>query len=116
MIKGIISITGLSVFSLLFVAMVYGQAVKSQMQLCLKGKNVAIFVDNLYEDPELLYPYYRLLEAGATVQIVRQKATTYMSKHNYPAKADVAISDVNADDFDGVVVPGGFAPDRMRRN
>jgi protease I len=81
----------------------------------LQGKRVAILVEDVYEDPELWYPYYRLQEEGAEVRLVGPEAKTYESKHGYPAKADVAARDVSAADFDAVVVPGGFAPDRLRR-
>ena len=59
----------------------------------------------------------RLRAAGAEVQLVGEKAgEAYTGSHGYPARSDVAASDVRADQFDGVVIPGGFAPDRMRRN
>jgi len=78
---------------------------------------VAILAENIYEDLELWYPYYRLLEAGIEVQIVAPLAgQTYESKHGYPAISDLASKDARVEDFDGVVVPGGFAPDRMRRD
>jgi protease I len=83
--------------------------------MSLEGKRIAVLAEDLYEDQELWYPYYRLLEAGAEVQIVGPEAKVYKSKHGYPATAAVAAKDVSADDFDGVVVPGGFAPDRLRR-
>jgi protease I len=81
----------------------------------LKGKRIAILAEDNYEELELWYPYYRLVEAGAQVTLVGPEAKSYASKHGYPAKADVAAADVSADDFDGVVVPGGSAPDRLRR-
>ena len=80
-----------------------------------QGKRVAILVEDVYEELELWYPYYRLLEAGAKVTLVGPAVKTYESKHGYPATADVAAADVSADDFDGIVIPGGFAPDRLRR-
>ncbi|MBN1399710.1 MAG: type 1 glutamine amidotransferase [Anaerolineae bacterium] len=83
--------------------------------MSLQGKKVAVLVEDVYEDPELWYPYYRLQEAGATVTLVGPAVKTYESKHGYPAKADVAAEDVRAADFDGIVIPGGFAPDRLRR-
>lgn len=83
--------------------------------MSLKGKRIAVLAEDLYEDPELWYPYYRLLEEGATVTLVGPEAKTYESKHGYPVRAEVAASQVSARDFDGVVVPGGFAPDRLRR-
>lgn len=83
--------------------------------MTLEGKRVAILAEDLYEDLELWYPYYRLLEAGAAVTIVGPQARTYESKHGYPAPAEVAAGDAGAGQFDAVVVPGGFAPDRLRR-
>ena len=81
----------------------------------MDGKRVAILVDDLYEDLELWYPYYRLLEAGHQVDLVgHEKDRVYNSKHHYPAKADRAAAEVTADEYDGVVIPGGYAPDKMR--
>ncbi|MBE3589312.1 MAG: type 1 glutamine amidotransferase [Firmicutes bacterium] len=83
----------------------------------LQGKRVAVLAENLYENLELWYPVLRLREAGAEVVIVGPQAgQTYTSKEGYPAKADAAAADVSAAQFDAVVVPGGYAPDRMRRN
>lgn len=82
----------------------------------LPGVHVAILAEDLYEDAELWYPYYRLLESGATVTIVGSgRAEVFKSVYGLPVKADVSIDDVVSDDFDGVVVPGGFSPDMMRR-
>jgi protease I len=82
----------------------------------LEGKRIAILAEDNFEDLELLYPLYRLKEEGAVVTVVGTgSADTYKSKHGYPVTADVSANEVKAADFDGVVVPGGFAPDRMRR-
>jgi protease I len=82
----------------------------------LKGKKIAVFVDNLYQEMELWVPLYRFQEAGGTVVVAGAEAgTTYTSKLGYPAKSDVSYEQLNVRDFDGVVVPGGYAPDRMRR-
>jgi protease I len=82
----------------------------------LTGKKVAILVEDLYEDTELWYPYYRLLEAGAEVKIIGSgRAESFKGKHGLPAVADLSIDDTSADEFDGVVIPGGYAPDLMRR-
>lgn len=83
----------------------------------LTGKRVAAFVEEIYEDLELWYPVLRLREAGAEVRIVGPGAgETYKSKHGYPAKADLGMDEAQAADFDALVIPGGFAPDRMRRH
>jgi protease I len=82
-----------------------------------KNTRVAILVEKIYEDLELWYPALRLREAGCDVKIIGPKAgETYPSKHGYPAKADLAASEVRADDFDVIVIPGGYSPDHMRRH
>jgi protease I len=81
----------------------------------LTGKKIAVFVENVYEDLELWYPVLRFREAGAKVTLIGPKKATYQSKHDYPADADAAIADVKAADFDALIVPGGYAPDYMRR-
>jgi protease I len=83
----------------------------------LAGRRIAILVDQIYQEMELWYPLYRLREAGAEVVVVGPTAgATYDSKLGYPAKADKSYDEVSARDFDGVVIPGGYAPDHMRRH
>jgi protease I len=83
----------------------------------LSGKRVAVLAEDHYENLELWYPALRFREAGAKVTIVGPKAgETYKSKEGYPAKADLSMDDARASEFDAVVVPGGYAPDRMRRH
>jgi len=83
----------------------------------LRGKRVAILAEHTYEDQELWYPYYRLLEGGADVFVVGTgSATVYTSKHGYPVKADAEAATVDASQFDLIVIPGGWAPDLMRRS
>jgi len=81
----------------------------------LKGKKVAILAENMYQEMELWVPYYRLKEEGADVKVVAPEKKTYTSKLGYPVNADVAAAEVSSKDFDGVVIPGGYAPDMMRR-
>lgn len=82
----------------------------------LEGKRIVIFVDNLYQEMELWYPYFRFLEAGAEVLLAGAEAgATYTSKLGYPAKSDVSYGQLAPKEFDGVIVPGGYAPDRIRR-
>jgi protease I len=83
----------------------------------LQGKRAAILVEQQYQELEVWYPLYRLREAGCTVTVVGPEAgVSYPSKLGYPAKSDKAAKDVTADDFDILVIPGGFAPDFIRRS
>ncbi|MBI4355601.1 MAG: type 1 glutamine amidotransferase [Candidatus Omnitrophica bacterium] len=83
----------------------------------LKGKTVGILVEEQYQDQEVWYPYYRLLEAGARVVVIgSSRATSFKSKHGYPIEAAVTAAKIDARTLDGVIVPGGFAPDFMRRD
>lgn len=83
----------------------------------LKGKRVAIFAEDLYEDLELWYPLLRLQEEGAAVVVVGPgDAKEHHGKYGYPVTVDKIIREASADQFDAVVVPGGYAPDRMRRS
>src|SRR5436190_15530342 len=83
----------------------------------LQGKKVAVLVEQMYQEMEVWYPVYRLREAGCQVTLVGPEAgQTYASKLGYPAKSDRAAKDVSANDFDALVIPGGFAPDFIRRH
>jgi protease I len=87
------------------------------LQKRLKGKRVAVFAEDLYEDLELWYPLLRLKEEGAEVMVVGPgDATEHHGKYGYPVAVDQAISEVEVGRFDAVVIPGGYAPDRMRRH
>lgn len=83
----------------------------------LFSTRILMFVDDVYEDLELWYPKLRLLEAGALVTVAGPKAgTKYEGKHGYPCVSDAAIADMQSADFQGVVIPGGFMPDKLRRD
>ena len=83
----------------------------------LTGRRVAILAENLYQEMELWVPYYRLKEEGAEVHVVGAGgAKSYTSKHGYPVNVDVQAEQVNALEYDAVIIPGGFAPDMMRRS
>jgi protease I len=80
-------------------------------------KTAAVLVEQKYEELELWYPVYRLREAGYRVLLVGPEAgKTYPSKLGYPAKSDVAAAEVRAEDLCGLVIPGGFCPDYLRRS
>lgn len=77
---------------------------------------VALLIEDMYQEVEALVPYYRLQEAGFQVDVVGPEVKVYKSKLGYPLKATVAAADARADDYVALVIPGGYAPDRMRRN
>ncbi|MBX2850444.1 MAG: type 1 glutamine amidotransferase [Phycisphaeraceae bacterium] len=82
----------------------------------LTGRRVLIFVGDDYEDLELQYPKYRLREAGAEVVVAGLEAgVTHQGKHGYPQLSEAKLADLSANDFDGLVVPGGWMPDKLRR-
>lgn len=85
--------------------------------MTLSGKSVALMLDQQYQELEVWYPYFRLLEAGAkVVRVAPADGETYPSKLGYPCVSDAAATDVSGGDFDAVIVPGGWCPDFMRRD
>src|SRR5579871_1821477 len=83
----------------------------------LADRRLLMFVDDVYEDLELWYPKLRMIEAGAHLVVAGPEAERkYAGKHGYPCVSDAAIRDMEADDFHGVIVPGGFMPDKLRRD
>jgi protease I len=74
------------------------------------------FVDDIYEDLELWYPLLRLQEAGFGMRLAAPALKTYAGKHGYPATADLRLADARSEDFCGLLIPGGFMPDKLRRD
>jgi len=85
------------------------------MDKLLTGRRVIVLAEDLYEDLELWYPVLRLREEGAEVVIAGTGATGYKGKNGYPVTVDTSVDKASAGDFDAVVIPGGYAPDRLRR-
>lgn len=82
----------------------------------LTGKRVAVLAEALFEDLELWYPLLRMKEAGAEVTVIGTgSADRYTGKHGLSVQVELAAEDASAADYDAVIVPGGYAPDRMRR-
>ena len=78
-------------------------------------KKIGIFVQDLYNEVELWVPYYRLLEEGHEVILIASgKTKHFKSKVGMPVEADLLSFECLDDDFDGIVIPGGYAPDKMR--
>lgn len=80
-------------------------------------KRILALIDNVYEDLELWYPKLRLEEEGFEVVVAAPEAgVSYTGKHGYPCVSDAEIAAMNSADFDALLVPGGFAPDKLRRD
>jgi protease I len=75
-----------------------------------------MFVDDLYEDLEVWYPKLRIEEAGGRLTLAGpESGKLYSGKHGYPCVSEAAISDMNESDFRGLIIAGGFSPDKLRR-
>jgi protease I len=79
------------------------------------AKKIAVLLDEMVNEQEFIYPYYRLKEAGFESISVAAEKRVYKGKYGVPFMPDVAIGDVTPGEFDGVIVPGGYAPDNLRR-
>ncbi|PZS33944.1 MAG: protease [Pseudonocardiales bacterium] len=85
--------------------------------MTLKGKKVLVLAADMFEDMELLYPLYRLREDDATVTVAGLDDQPVSGKKGHgPLPVDTTVDGLSADDFDGLVIPGGFAPDKLRRS
>jgi protease I len=82
----------------------------------LTSKRIIALVHDQFEDLELWYPVLRLREAGAAVVLAGEKAgKEYLGKHGVPAVAEFSYDELHSADFQGILVPGGWAPDKLRR-
>jgi protease I len=84
--------------------------------MTLQNKTILFFAGPLYEDLELWYPKIRLEEEGARTVVAGTGEKTYQGKRGYPITVDASVDGIQAADFDGLVIPGGYAPDIMRRS
>lgn len=81
-----------------------------------QSKKIAVLAEDLYQVLEIWYPILRLKEDGIEPIVVGTGSKqVYGSKEGYPVKVDISIEEVNPEDFAGVIIPGGFAPDFLRR-
>lgn len=84
--------------------------------MSLKNKRLAVLAEEQYDLLELWYPTIRMQEEGATVEIIGTGSKqSYNSKEGKPVEVDLNAEDADGDNYDGVIIPGGFAPDKMRR-
>ncbi|MFY4775670.1 type 1 glutamine amidotransferase domain-containing protein [Metabacillus sp. RGM 3146] len=82
----------------------------------LEGKKVIQLVSGEFEDLELWYPVLRLREEGAEVHLAGEKTDeTYVGKYGVPAKSDLSFSEIDPSEYDAILVPGGWSPDKLRR-
>jgi protease I len=83
----------------------------------LAGQRFLLLVGEIYEDLELWYPLLRLQEAGANTLVAGPESdTVYQGKNGYPCQSEASYHGLSADDFDGIIIPGGFMPDKLRRD
>lgn len=82
----------------------------------LSGKKVIILAENHYQDLELWYPLIRMKEEGAEVKVVGTGSSkTYTGKYGYPVTVDATPEQISVDEIDAIIIPGGYAPDILRR-
>ena len=87
------------------------------MSLPLSNQRILVLVGDIYEDLELWYPKLRMIEAGAEDVVAGPEAgNIYAGKNGYPCKSDIALHEVDPATFNGLLVPGGFMPDKLRRD
>ena len=85
--------------------------------MSFESKKAMVMIEDLYNDYEFIYPYYRLLEAGMEVQVVGPEAgKSYAGKSGTSAQSTLSAAQADAGDYDVLVIPGGYAPDHMRRH
>ena len=84
--------------------------------MTLEGKKIVVLLEKDFQDAEALYPYYRMKEAGADVVLAASEKIQYFGKYGYPLTATKTFDELQARDFHAVIIPGGWAPDFMRRS
>ncbi|MBU9714827.1 type 1 glutamine amidotransferase domain-containing protein [Evansella tamaricis] len=84
--------------------------------MLLEGKKIVTVVDEEFEDLELLYPHYRLQEEGVISHIAGKEGDKiYVGKYGVPVKTEYSFEQINVEEYDGILIPGGWAPDKLRR-
>ncbi len=83
--------------------------------MSLSGKKIAMMAGPEFEDLELFYPLLRLKEEGADVKVIAPTMDGYCGKHGLAIRPDLTFKEARPEEFDALVIPGGWAPDRLRR-
>ncbi len=86
------------------------------MENTLKGQKILLLLGPDFEDREALYPHLRLKEAGATVTVAGLGEKVYYGKHGVPLETDGPVEQFEHEPWDAVIIPGGWAPDKIRAN
>ncbi|QKS71315.1 type 1 glutamine amidotransferase [Paenalkalicoccus suaedae] len=82
----------------------------------LEGKKVLTVIEDDFEDSELIYPHYRMQEEGAIAHIAGlEKEKVYVGKNGVPVTSDLSFDQIDITEYDALLVPGGWAPDKLRR-
>jgi protease I len=79
-------------------------------------KRILIITADKCDDSELLYPYYRVIEAGYESVIASFEKTTVNAKYHFSLNADISVDEIDASAYDGLILPGGLAPEKLRQN
>ncbi|MFL5578572.1 MAG: type 1 glutamine amidotransferase domain-containing protein [Gemmatimonadaceae bacterium] len=82
----------------------------------MPSNTILILVGPEYEDLEVWYPKLRLEEAGYDTKLAGTGESAYRGKHGYPCPVDGHVRDFPADSLAGILAPGGWAPDKLRRD
>jgi protease I len=84
--------------------------------MALRNKKIIILTEQMFNDQEFWYPYYRLKEAGVEVVVVGSGShEAYIGKSGTQTNVDANADEISSSEFDGIIIPGGYAPDHMRR-
>lgn len=79
-------------------------------------KRILIITADMCDDSEILYPYYRVIEEGFVPTIASFERTVVNAKYHFSINADIAVDEIDASAYDGLILPGGLAPEKLRQN
>ena len=79
-------------------------------------KRILMITADMCDDSEVLYPYYRMMEEGYNIDVASFEMTIIKAKYHFTIEANIKVSEVNSDIYDGLILPGGMAPEKLRQN